>query len=95
MPTGRIPLRFGRLRPLFTVLGTTRGAHIDIADDTVEVRMSYAFRASIPRSSIRSATLEPRAITWSIGVHGWRGRCSIIDGLRLDHLGAGWLAFRF
>jgi hypothetical protein len=38
----------------------------------VRVRMGWAFRADVPRRSIRDAGRVPNAI--SIGVHGLRGR---------------------
>ncbi|MEA2130368.1 MAG: hypothetical protein QOJ85_3259, partial [Solirubrobacteraceae bacterium] len=69
----RIPIRFGRLKPLFTLLGITPGwSYIDVAPDIVRVRMGWAFGADVSRTSIRSARRVRNAI--SIGVHGWRGR---------------------
>ena len=40
--------------------------------------MGYAFRADVPRASIRSAQRAPDS-PLSIGVHGWRGRW-IVNG---------------
>lgn len=69
----RIPIRFGRLRPLFVVLGVAPSrAYVELDADVVRVRMGWAFRADVPRSSIRGVRRVPNAI--SIGVHGWRGR---------------------
>jgi hypothetical protein len=71
--SARIPIRFGHLKPLFTLLGITPGSsHLDVASDRVRVRMGWAFGAELPRTSIRSVRRVPNAI--SIGVHGWRGR---------------------
>jgi hypothetical protein len=69
----RTPIRFGRLKPLFTLLGLMSGAsYLDIGPDRVRVRMGWAFAADVPRSSIQSVRRVRNAI--SIGVHGWRGR---------------------
>ena len=71
--TARIPIRFGRLTPLLAVLGLTRRhAFLEIAVQRVRVRMGWAFRADVPRASIRHARSAGAAL--SIGVHGWRGR---------------------
>jgi hypothetical protein len=68
----RIPIRFGRVKPLFTALGITPAhAYLDIAPDLVRVRMGWAFRADVPRASIRAVRRVRNAL--SIGVHGWRG----------------------
>jgi hypothetical protein len=73
MGGARIPIRFGRLKPLLTLLGITPGSsYLDVAPDRVRVRMGWAFGAELPRPSIRSGRRVPNAI--SIGVHGWRGR---------------------
>jgi hypothetical protein len=69
----RIPIRFGRLKALFTALGITRGrAYLDVAPNLVRVRMGWGFCADVPRPSIRSVRRVRNAV--SIGVHGWRGR---------------------
>ena len=50
-----------------------RFSSIDLTDDTLRVRLGWGFRATIPRSSIRTAELtSSRPI--SRGAHGWRGR---------------------
>ena len=40
---------------------------------TLDVRMGWAFRAQIPRSSIASIELDDGRV-WGWGVHGWRRR---------------------
>jgi hypothetical protein len=71
--SARIPIHFGRLKPLFALLGITpRCSYIDVTPDLVGVRMGWAFGADVPRTSIRSARRVRDAI--SIGVHGRRGR---------------------
>jgi hypothetical protein len=69
----RIPIRFGRLKALFTALGITPGhAYLDVGQELVRVRMGWGFRAEVPRTSIRSVRRARNTV--SIGVHGWRGR---------------------
>lgn len=69
-----IPIRFGRLGPLFAILGLSKlSSQVVVDDDQVSVRMSYAFSATIPRAAITGAQVEPRRVWWAIGVHGWRG----------------------
>ena len=71
--TTRIPIRFGLLTPLLVVLGLTRRqSFLEIAAEHVRVRMGWAFRVDVPRSSISQAQAARAAL--SIGVHGWRGR---------------------
>ncbi len=50
-----------------------RHSRIAVEREHALVVMGWAFRATIPRSSIRAvATTEARV--WGWGVHGWRGR---------------------
>lgn len=75
MSARQIPIRYGRLGPLFVLLGMSKlSSHVVIDDEQVAVRMSWAFNATIERSTITRAHVEPRRLWWSIGVHGWRGR---------------------
>lgn len=60
--------------PLLRVLGLgPKFSYIDVADEALTVRMSWGFRATVPRSSVRSATLSTSRLL-SRGVHGWNGR---------------------
>jgi hypothetical protein len=71
----QIPIRYGRLGPLFVLLGLSKlSSHIVVDDEQVAVRMSWAFATTFPRGSVRSATVERRRVWWAIGVHGRRGR---------------------
>jgi hypothetical protein len=75
----RIPIRFGRLGWTLTMMGCTpSSSYLDVDDDLLRVRMGYAFRADVPRPSVRSAERAPDS-PLSIGVHGWRGRW-IVNG---------------
>jgi hypothetical protein len=70
----RIPIRFGLSKPLLCVLGLTpRRSYLELAPDRVSVRMSWGFRADVPRRSIRSVH-RARNASLSVGVHGWGGR---------------------
>lgn len=55
------------------VLGLAqRNSYVDVTENDAVVRMGWAFRATIPRSAIRSVTPDiGRVLGW--GVHGWRG----------------------
>jgi len=69
----RFPIRFTGLNKAMVVLGITPGgSYVDVTDETVTVRMSWAFRARVERPSIAGAT-PFRGRVWGWGVHGWRG----------------------
>ncbi len=51
-----------------------RHSEVRLTADALHVRMGWAFRAEIPRSSIRWARRAPEE-TWAVGVHSnFRGR---------------------
>jgi hypothetical protein len=75
------PLRYGRLGWLLGLVGTGRRfSRLELDDTTLQVRMGWAFRADIPRSSIRGATRESRDIWWAIGVHAVGRRTWLVNG---------------
>jgi hypothetical protein len=52
-----------------------RRAYVDVSDETIEVRMAWAFSARIPRRLVtRAGPGKPPTIPLTAGVHGWRGR---------------------
>ncbi len=66
-----------------------RRSQVVVGHDAVRVRMGWAFRADVPRSSIVWAERsEGRVLGW--GVHGWRGRWLVngsshgLVGLEID-----------
>lgn len=73
MATQRFPIRFTGANRAMAVLGMRpANSFLDVGDDTVDVRMGWAFRASVPRAAIRTAAPDDgRVLGW--GVHGWRG----------------------
>jgi hypothetical protein len=102
--TKRFPIHFGRFNAgLMGPLGMGRGrSYVDVTDDELRVRMGWAFRATIPRSSI--VQIGRRGyVWWAYGVHAWRGRW-IVNGsghnvvtLRIDppaRAGVPWGAWK-
>lgn len=71
----RFPIRFDAWYRLLSsaLLLRPSASYLDVSDDTVSVRMGWAFSARFPRSSIASATRFTRA-PLSRGVHGFGGR---------------------
>lgn len=75
-------------RALLTVLGMgPERSHVTVSDDTVTVRMGWAFRSDIPRTAVTSSRLDDDKI-WGWGVHGW-GAKWLVNGsssgvVRLD-----------
>ena len=71
----RFEFRFDGLSAvLLKVLGCgPRRSYIEVSDETLRVRLGWSFRATVPRSSIRSAELST-AHPISRGAHGWGGR---------------------
>ncbi|HYH50940.1 MAG TPA: hypothetical protein VEG38_15445 [Acidimicrobiia bacterium] len=50
-------------------------AYVDVTDDTIDVRMGWAFSARIPRRLVARAGPGQRPmIPFTAGAHGWRGR---------------------
>jgi hypothetical protein len=75
----RFPIRFGRFNAVLlrlTGMGPNR-SYVEVTDEELRVKMGWAFRATIPRSSI--VEVGRRGYVWSWGVHGWRGRL-IVNG---------------
>ncbi|MBA3737241.1 MAG: hypothetical protein H0W97_01595 [Actinobacteria bacterium] len=72
-PPRTFPIRYSKLSRLFFAplrLGAWH-AKVELTDDALRVRMGWAFRARIPRRSIRRAALH-RDVWWAIGVHSDR-----------------------
>jgi hypothetical protein len=64
-------------RVLATITGLGQG-RVEIEGDRIDVRMGWAFRASIPRASVQKAEQIdriPPLFGW--GVHGWNGRWAV------------------
>ena len=71
------------MRILSTVLGMApRHSAVDVGEETVDIRMGWAFHASFPRSAIVGVR-HADPVRWTRGVHGYRGRY-IVNGAGHD-----------
>ena len=70
----RFPIRFTGANKGMALLGIIPSrCYVEVDDQEMRVRMTWAFRATVPRSSVRSAALDHEPVMgW--GAHGWRGR---------------------
>lgn len=70
----RFPILYTGANRAMTVLGLRReNSFVDVSASEVSVRMGWAFRATVPRSSIATAALDTDRVSgW--GAHGWGGR---------------------
>lgn len=79
----RFPIRFGRFNAvLLSLFGMgPKRSFTEVTDDDVNVKMGWAFTATVPRSSIGG--VEPRGyVWWAFGVHtvGWSKSRWIVNG---------------
>lgn len=71
----RIPISFGAWKPVLMVTGMLpRWCWVEVDETTMTARMSWAFRTTVPRSSVRSARRREGWRPFGFGVHGWGGR---------------------
>jgi hypothetical protein len=72
--TQRFPILFTGLNRSMVALGLTPGrSWVEVGDDVLRVRMSWAFSLDAPLVNVRAARPDTgRVGGW--GVHGWRGR---------------------
>jgi hypothetical protein len=73
----RFPIRFNSFNGILFrgLLISPSNAAVELADDSIHVRLSWAFSARIPRHLIAGAGLgQPPTIPLTAGAHGWRGR---------------------
>jgi hypothetical protein len=72
VPTTRFDFAYNRWEPFFGAMGLgPRHTRVDVDDQTITVRLGWAFRSKFPRSAV--AAVEPdtgRIGGW--GAHGWR-----------------------
>ena len=74
MAVRRFPILFTGPNKAMALLGIPQRRSVVEVDDTeVRVRMSWAFRATIPLGSIRSVSRYDGPV-YGWGAHGWRGR---------------------
>ena len=74
MATRRFPIRFTGLSRAMIALGLSPNrSWVEVGDDLLRVRMSWAFSLDAPLVNVRDARPDTgRVGGW--GVHGWRGR---------------------
>jgi hypothetical protein len=95
----RFPIRFNSFNGILFrgLLISPSNAAVELADDTVHVRMSWAFSARIPRRLVAKAGLgRPPTIPFTAGAHGWGGRWLVngsADGIVTMDLGEPVRAF--
>jgi hypothetical protein len=76
-PPRRFPIRFTKANGFVFrgMLIPAERAYVELADDTIQVRMGWAFSARIPRRLVASAGPgKPPVIPFTAGAHVWRGR---------------------
>ena len=74
---GRFPVSFTKANRalLRGLLIPPERAYVELSDDTIEVRLGWAFSAQIPRRLVaRAGPGKPPTIPFTAGAHGWRGR---------------------
>ena len=73
-PLRSFNFRYGVFRPLLSILAMgPMFSRIALDDDTLRVRMGWAFRTTIPLRQITGARTRDGLVS-GIGVHGWNGR---------------------
>ena len=91
--TERFPIRFTGASKAIMVLGLTPGnSYVDVSATAVVVRLGWAFRANVSRSSVQSVAPDHDRV-WGWGAHGWNGRW-LVNGsssgiVRVELLPAG------
>jgi hypothetical protein len=72
-PPRSFPIRYSKVSRWFFALLRLGAQHakVELTDDALRVRMGWAFRATLPRRSIRRAALH-RDVWWAIGIHSDR-----------------------
>jgi hypothetical protein len=69
----RFPILFTGANRAMAIVGITRSSsYLEVTAATVEVRMGWAFHATLSRSAIQTVHLDHERI-WARGVHWWAG----------------------
>ena len=69
----RFPVRFTGANRAMAVLGlSATNSYVDVSAQVLTVRMGWAFRSAMPRSSVHSVRAD-EARVWGWGAHGWGG----------------------
>ena len=73
----RFPIRFSPANSILFrgLLIPPSSSFVELSDDTIRVRLSWAFSARIPRRLVATAGPgKPPTIRLTAGAHGWGGR---------------------
>lgn len=73
----RFPIRFSPVNNVLFrgLLISPASAYVELGDDTIHVRMGWAFSARIPRRLVAKAGPgKPPTLRLTAGAHGWAGR---------------------
>jgi hypothetical protein len=73
----RFPIRFSSVNGILFrgLLISPSNACVELTDDTIPVRLGWAFSARIPRRLVAKAGLgRPPTLRLTAGAHGWGGR---------------------
>jgi hypothetical protein len=73
----RFPIRFNSFNDILFrgLLISPSSSSVDLDDDSLGVRLGWAFSARIPRRLVAKAGLgQPPALRLTAGAHGWGGR---------------------
>ena len=73
----RFPIRFSSFNGVLFrgLLILPSSSYVDLDDQTIHVRLGWAFSARIPRRLVAGAGLgKPPTIRFTAGAHGWGGR---------------------
>ena len=72
--TERFAIRFTGASKAMVLLGLTHAnSYVDVSATDVVVRLGWAFRANLLRSSVQSVAPDHDRV-WGWGAHGWNGR---------------------
>ena len=95
----RFPIRISSVNGIVFrgLLIPPSSAYVDLGDQTIHVRLGWAFSARIPRRLAAKAGLgRPPTIRFTAGAHGWGGRWLVNgapDGITTIDLGEPVRAF--
>ncbi|HEV8628136.1 MAG TPA: hypothetical protein VG034_27180 [Acidimicrobiia bacterium] len=95
----RFPIRFSSFNGVLFrgLLISPSSARVELDDDTIHVRLGWAFAARIPRRLVAKAGLgQPPTLRLTAGAHGWGGRWLVngsADGIVTMDLGEPVRAF--
>jgi hypothetical protein len=74
VPAERFPILFTGVNRGMALLGLLpRWSWVEVGEERIRVRMSWAFRLDAPRATVADARRDLTRV-WGWGAHGWGGR---------------------